>query len=374
MATASAQGWNCEGGLVELNLVEVLHLIESDMMHGVHSAKKYRLRSACELSSELVEYCFAVLRNGSNGKGRKDWRCMMNKRISESYKAKNPDLIWLDDKVEQVATTASLCGQHLHLPITAHATQSDLASEESLCGAVRRQIALGEPFVVKPRHGSNSKHVRLWSEPRATDIEDALDTVKNALNAYDKSWGKECWALNAVPKGALLQPLYAPISSFLKDPEKESLTSQVARPLELKVQVLFGEMVGGMLNTHSQYLWVTRYGAVHLWDQEDPGFTKRHAAVGHDLPSDALQALLHVLRRDWQWIRGNSEKLAREAGLDELRVDWLLGDSRWGPRIGELTYVGTFSLDVLPVSQRLARAFAFAHLSRLGHTLDEHCF
>ena len=51
-------------------------------------------------------------------------------------------------------------------------------------------------------------------------------------------------------------------------------------------------------------------------------------------------------------------------GLDELRVDWLLGDPVWGPRIGELTYMGTMALDVFPVSWRLAKAFAAAHLSR----------
>jgi len=32
--------------------------------------------------------------------------------------------------------------------------------------------------------------------------------------------------------------------------------------------------------------------------------------------------------------------MALAEGLDELRVDWLLGDPTWGARIGEITYEG----------------------------------
>ncbi len=57
------------------------------------------------------------------------------------------------------------------------------------------------------------------------------------------------------------------------------------------------------------------------------------------LPPEILDILREVLRCSWDSIRHNSEHLARTIGLDELRVDWLVGDSRWGPRIGKLTYL-----------------------------------
>merc|ERR1712039_171379 len=84
------------------------------------------------------------------------------------------------------------------------------------------------------------------------------------------------------------------------------------------------------------------------------------------LPPGALETLQNALRGHWTTIRRDSEKLARSIGLDELRVDWLLGDTEWGPRVGELTYMGTFCLAVAPVSVRLARAFSAAHLLRLS--------
>ena len=170
---------------------------------------------------------------------------------------------------------------------------------------------------------------------------------------------QESWNQNAVPKGAVLQPLYALMSDFLQmDPEMPKLK----KPLELKVQVLFGEVVGACLNTHPMFLWVTRDGAVIQWDPATPGLLKKGHGFWEDLPGAILQLLLRCLAEHWHSLRRDSEQLA--VGLDELRVDWLLGDDFWGPRIGELTYMGTMAVDVAPISWRLARAFAAGHLGR----------
>ncbi|CAK0837196.1 unnamed protein product [Prorocentrum cordatum] len=146
---------------------------------------------------------------------------------------------------------------------------------------------------------------------------------------------------------------------------------------ELKLQVLFGEVVGGTLNTHPQLLWVTRAGCVQLWDLPDlqeRGHNRcrqLERLYGRALPQEVLCLLRQVLRRDWQMIRGTSEKVTRSAGLDELRVDWLLGDEFWGSRIGELTYMGAGSRVTPPLSRRLARAYAAGHLVRLGRVSIE---
>merc|ERR1712176_801610 len=123
--------------------------------------------------------------------------------------------------------------------------------------------------------------------------------------------------------------------------ENDEITPQLTRPLELKIQTLFGEAVGATLNTHSQFLWVTRNGAVYLWDQTAPGFLAKHQNGCPVLPGGVLKVLQHSLQQSWQQMRAESETLAKTEGLDELRVDWLLGDPQWGPRIGETTYMGT---------------------------------
>merc|ERR1712232_463004 len=133
-----------------------------------------------------------------------------------------------------------------------------------------------------------------------------------------------------------------------------------------------GEVVGGTLNTHPQVLWVTRDGAVQVWQLSDlqaRGHVRCHKLdrrFGQCLPDGILELLCSVLRRDWWHIRSSSERLSRTAQLDGLRVDWLLGDERWGARIGELTYMGAGSRVTPPISKRLTRAYAAGHLLRLG--------
>eukprot|EP00438_Fugacium_kawagutii_P024556 Skav223336 [mRNA] locus=scaffold200:171327:189182:+ [translate_table: standard] len=56
--------------------------------------------------------------------------------------------------------------------------------------------------------------------------------------------------------------------------------------------------------------------------------------LGH-CEREILQLLLRTLAHGWPMIREISQDVARD--LDELRVDWLLGDDVWGPRIGEDT-------------------------------------
>merc|ERR1719158_2762581 len=131
-------------------------------------------------------------------------------------------------------------------------------------------------------------------------------------------------------------------------------------PLELKVQVLFGEVVGGTLNTHPGDLWVTRAGGIQVWDQWDLrslGHTrckKMDQFYGRGLAGDTLNMLRRALAQSWPDISAVSARIASAGKLDELRVDWLLGDAVWGPRIGELTYMGAGSRITPPVSKRLA--------------------
>jgi len=105
-------------------------------------------------------------------------------------------------------------------------------------------------------------------------------------------------------------------------------------------------------------LWVTPDGAVQQWCPTDlkgmPDLCYRRK-----LPDGMLDVLLSVLHRDWSRIRHFSEHLVQQAGLDELRLDWVLGDDRWGSCILELTYLGTAAPYPIPqISEGIALAYA----------------
>ena len=151
------------------------------------------------------------------------------------------------------------------------------------------------------------------------------------------------------------------MSDFLEE-DIQDARGKLQKPLELKIQVIFGQVVGACLNTHPMYLWVTRDGTVIPWNPTMPGLLKKGHGFWEKLPEVIFQLLLRCLREFWPWMRQISEELAKN--LDELRVDWLLGDDTWGCRIGEVTYMGTMALDVFPISWRLAKTFAAGHLSR----------
>eukprot|EP00434_Breviolum_minutum_P037243 symbB.v1.2.033017.t2/scaffold4043.1/size45695/6 len=352
--------------------LEAVRHIEEDLLLAIYAAKKYELQDACEPTPELLELCSQV----SQPECRDDtWDAMMYYRIGLSWKTRRSELIWLDDKVAQVERVAELLdSEPLHLPLLAHALADDPLSvdkmqqtlmelwECSMCECARENM----PVVVKPRHGANSCFVFLWPSPGDIDKEQLLQSTKAAMSGEDRSWEKECWQLSQVPRGAVLQPMYSIAVDRQTGPRSR------AAPMELKVQVLFGRVVGATLNTHPQPLWVAWNGVLQMWDSQElvaRGQVRCKSldrCYGRSLPPELLSGLQDVLTSKWIFIRDNSERLCRSAGLDELRVDWLLGDAKWGPRIGELTYMGAGSRVTPPLAMRLARAFAAAHLLRLG--------
>eukprot|EP00927_Polykrikos_kofoidii_P077353 TRINITY_DN74299_c0_g1_i1.p1 TRINITY_DN74299_c0_g1~~TRINITY_DN74299_c0_g1_i1.p1 ORF type:complete len:543 (+),score=48.94 TRINITY_DN74299_c0_g1_i1:81-1631(+) len=354
------------GHLFSLNFDDALALIEDDLLHAVWAADGYPLHSACVPNATLMEQCIATVDPDST---KDTWDEMMCKRIGDTWRTRKRDLVWLDDKVAQVDTAASLCdGRAVHLPIYAWALAGDEEAERRVVEAAVHCIERAEPFVVKPRHGANSQHVFMWTDPSEADEIAVAACVKDAITSTDPSWNRECWQLSQVPRGVVLQPMYA----IAVPKREESGPKNRAAPLELKVQVLFGLVVGGTLNTHPQSLWVTSEGAIQVWKSADlraRGHVRCHTLdriYGQVLPIGALEILQRVLRTDWPHIRETSERISCGAGLDELRVDWLLGDSHWGARIGELSYMGAGSRVTPAISRRLTRAFAAAHLSRIG--------
>ena len=65
-------------------------------------------------------------------------------------------------------------------------------------------------------------------------MEAVCESIDAALNGEDPSWKKESWNQNAVPKGALLQPLYALMADMADVDVSMGARNKLMRPLELK--------------------------------------------------------------------------------------------------------------------------------------------
>ena len=380
-----------------------------------------------------------------------DWDHVTQWRIKLTYSTRHEGLVWLDDKLLQVREAARLLNAPLgdidaaalksprvapdvaharrsvhHLPVLAHASREALlgflaASGRSAFASVVRQpgtteqqgaamkpaeregaafvdalqrcVDANEPLVIKPRHGANGHAVGLFPTPRDDSSFDKLLGACLAALQVDNARLGENWQLARVPRGVVLQPLYCGFDRSIatgSEPVPARTAHRVRAPLELKVQTLFGVVIGATLHTHPWQFWVMGGrdeceggggGALHAWREveleaalEDGrrDTSKRlhpprkwRKLHGAELPPAAVSHLCTVLRRDWSLIAAMSSRLAIGAGLDELRVDWLVGDEHWGPRIGELTYIGGAERLVPNLSKPFARAFLAAHGQRL---------
>eukprot|EP00927_Polykrikos_kofoidii_P068386 TRINITY_DN63765_c0_g1_i1.p1 TRINITY_DN63765_c0_g1~~TRINITY_DN63765_c0_g1_i1.p1 ORF type:complete len:396 (+),score=64.99 TRINITY_DN63765_c0_g1_i1:54-1241(+) len=381
--TAEAHGVSpCEvpGVLLDLPFREATLLIVEELRGAASEAADYTLQAACVATPELLARYEAII-DGTCPQKDTTWKGVSCMRISETWKSRREEIVWLDDKFAQVHTVRDILNEQVHLPLLAYADDGDAEGLAALRCAVQRFVAENEPITIKPRHGANSKLVFLWPNPREAGEAAVLASVNAALESHDPSWTKENWQLGRVPRGVVVQPLYmtdsplATNSCFAGGLLENHHGLLLARPLELSVLVVFGVVVASVLNMHPLEVWVTREGAIQQWRPEDlkafgvPGSNKY--AKPSKLPEAVVDALQNALRSHWPFIRSTSERIVRGAGLDELRVDWLLGDQRWGPRIGELTYMGAGSrFSQAELSEEITLLFARGHIRQAASHRD----
>ena len=196
-------------------------------------------------------------------------------------------------------------------------------------------------------------------------------------------------------------------------------SNQKCYPIELRLHVLFGRVIGGTLRSHPNELWVDHHGLVHVFsdarglavtrgalrfrafllqeDQQAKGTTHSNPSSSPRSPSSLeseerppppklhplvpkLASLLHgSVEKDgsggggcsssWkETIVPLSERLCAASGLDELRVDWLLGDVALGPRIGELSFMGAAFSGVPCLAEAIAEGYMGCVEARLRST------
>eukprot|EP00435_Cladocopium_sp_Y103_P045166 s1809_g12.t3 len=161
----------------------------------------------------------------------------------------------------------------------------------------------------------------------------------------------ETWHLYQVEKGVGIEQIYPSLGASIKEPD---------RPLELKLQTIWGRVIGGTIHT-SQELWVTASGRVLRCDNRKSGIRRKYGPIPSWILDGGFETML---QEHWTFLVSESEGIARLWGLDEVRVDWFLGCPDLGPRICEVTWMGTG--DRIPPQLQLpvAQAFFAGHRRR----------
>ena len=434
------------GKVLGITDAQALQLIQGQLDAAICAAPSFPLQSACELPPQLREValqyahraaCSSICTDGivadtiateasTGGPNGWDWDHCTLQRIQSTYSTREHSLVWLDDKFEQVAQATHLVRQTsvvsspmqldtatddapIHLPLLLSCSRADVLAVRRHKGSPARAedqdkdldhdhaqgkgqeedqerncqddtelleklvqfVESDTPVAIKPRHGANGHGIATFSSPRSAGL-DAMIGACHAAAEVDNARLGENWQLARVPRGVLVQPLY---TGFDRDS---------TAPLELKVQTIFGVVIGATLHTHPWQFWVFGGngeqeggggGALHAWCDHGAANHGRGAkgaprkwkkTHGIELPVRAVETPLRVLQTDWHHIAALSARLARNAGLDELRVDWLVGDEKWGSRVGELTYIGGAERLVPALSKPFGHAFLVAHGSRLS--------
>lgn len=281
---------------------------------------------SCLLVPELESWGY-ILRQKEAADLPGHWRTLHEWRVDWTFASRPRSLIWLDDKLEQRRRVEAALGSDLYLPRLLELRGPQLPSLAGVAGHP-------EPLVAKAGHGANSNAVRRVPEGAGEDLvsriaEELLESCVEEI---------ECWQLYEVPPGLIVEPRYAGVGDD-------------GHPLELCVLCLWQRAVGAVFSWWPHAFWVDAAGLV--WPlplgtecpkkkpkDRCPCDAYRQRGRGGMEPPDAawLQGLLDAA--PWRRLAEVSAAVAALGQVEELRVDWFLGDQRFGPRINELTYMG----------------------------------
>lgn len=333
-----------------LELVPQCHVLRQGLNYG-GSRKPSQLQTAWDLSDEPnAEELWD---------GDWNWLELMKVRIRQTYTQRPEELCWVYDKLEVKALCDSVAGDAIFMPTLA----AWRGGEEEDFEAVRAAVEQDTPLIVKPTHGSEAVGVTIFSPPSSCGgLPAVLAAVEAALAA--RADRTEPWMLSNLRPGVVVQELYnsGEAACPMAGPPFHC-------PLELKVQTLFGRIVFGTVRAFPWQVTVLPDGSIHRWASSrvvrSQGLPKAwRAAWGAAVAPAALAGLRRTLASDWPRMVAATEAVARQAGLDEVRVDWMLGDRRLGPRIVELQYVGAAGNLRPELRPHLCRCFLRGHRRR----------
>eukprot|EP00913_Durusdinium_trenchii_P021741 g20427.t1 len=133
----------------------------------------------------------------------------------------------------------------------------------------------GRAAVVKPRHAACGQGLTVL-QPGATEPE-RLQALEDAFKVECKKG--ETWQLYQVAKGVGVEEVYP---------------SEPDRPLELKLQTIWGRVLGGTIHT-SQDVWITADGHVLRCDARKGGIRRKYGPLPEWILDGGLESLLKDL-------------------------------------------------------------------------------
>lgn len=202
-----------------------------------------------------------------------------------------------------------------------------------------------EEIVVKPSHLSGGTGVIAVSRPKQDLVKGTARYVGDHVRKHMRQRAEvhESAALRSLRAGFLAQPLY-------------QSEGRPDAPLELRVVVLWGKARlavwwhgrGGGSGASAPLGWASpctsdasgqntwfvrrpvgeRLGALDAWEplQENPA------------PTQSYWAAVRVFRLHVAEVAAAAERVAVAVGAPFLRLDFFVGDQRWGPRLNEAAY------------------------------------
>ncbi len=315
-AAAGAAGADEAGELVEGGAIEALEAAGSRALSS--AATSFVLRGPCRLSDQEIAEIAALgglgLADAETGRWpqrvvsgdtplreqKQAWSQLTKWRIRRSFNQRSHELCWLFDKVAQPGAVKELVGLGLHVPTIAWALldasfagdcagigaggeAARLVGEEAFEAALRQQVQRNEGCVLKPINGAGGQHVAVWTASQlaacagdkpmeaphggaagatqncrqaARLLADARDIAKRRADL------SEPWQILQSPLGVILQPLYSSGCTLSDDDVPGN-----SAPLELKLHVFFGVVLGGTLHTHPWNYWIDHCGCVHVLER-----------------------------------------------------------------------------------------------------------
>ena len=207
-----------------------------------------------------------------------------------------------------------------------------------LCTAINSE----KKVIMKASHGANSDAIQIYdSIPTEKDFK---NTVNQFISGTSAAW--EDWAVYQVRHGIIIEELFPIYPPFKK-------------PIEIKVQTVWGKVVFGTLETHPWDLIINCNGEVTKINRAEVfadrmndtnpdswGYKYSNGKIPEFTRKDK-NVLEACLNEHWAKIVEHSETIAKLSGTEEMRCDWFLEPANLKGRptkcvLNEIAYIGGF--------------------------------
>lgn len=188
-----------------------------------------------------------------------------------------------------------------------------------------------ETCIIKPTHLSNAEGVMQFlyqgEEEKAKHVEYLESHLRTFMNKKAQEFESE--ALQSLRPGFVAQPKYESSVGF-------------PTPLELRIVTLWGKARMGVWwwgcappTPYQRNAWIVRQPRVRGELHDDDSWEVVHEHQGHN---PGFEKALELFLREMSQMALAAERVATAVGAPFLRVDFFVGDPKWGVRLNEVAY------------------------------------